>query len=178
MRAPFAENNLAIIQTVRDTEQGAVLVTIIAHSSGESIESFVPFMVGKPDSQGVGSALTYARRYGLATACGISQTDDDGEAAMGRYIPKKSEKHQLSFREGLTQAVARGDAEPVKKDVYVDCLSDKNWLVTQLAIRGVMNDQSEDYQTAARAWHTWAIGRDKSEVKEKLNADVGKELGQ
>jgi len=77
-----------------------------------------------------------------------------------------------------TQALAQGDSGQVKKDVYVDCTSDKNWLVSQLAIRGVRNVGSVDYQTAARAWHTWSIGRDKAEVKEKLNADVGKELGQ
>jgi hypothetical protein len=77
-----------------------------------------------------------------------------------------------------TQTLAQGGSEPVKKDVYVDCNADKNWLVNQLALRGMMNDQSDEYTTAARAWHTWAIGRDKRDVRAKLDADVGKELGQ
>jgi phage recombination protein Bet len=68
--------------------------------------------------------------------------------------------------------------EQVKRDPYIDCLADKTWLVSQLALRGVVNDKSDEYQNAARAWHTWAIGRDKSEVKAKLDADVGKELAQ
>ena len=34
--------------------------------------------------QGLGSAITYARRYSLAAICGISQDDDDGEGSVGR----------------------------------------------------------------------------------------------
>ena len=35
----------------------------------------------KQDAQGYGSALTYARRYGILTLCGIAPEDDDGNAA-------------------------------------------------------------------------------------------------
>ena len=35
----------------------------------------------KQDPQGYGSALTYARRYSLMSACGIAPEDDDGNAA-------------------------------------------------------------------------------------------------
>ena len=41
--------------------------------------------VAKNDPQGYGSALTYARRYGLATLVGlVSEADDDAEAAVPR----------------------------------------------------------------------------------------------
>src|SRR5690606_28798520 len=52
------------------------------HESGEMIRSgklHVP--ASKQDPQGYGSALTYARRYSLMTACGIAPEDDDGNAA-------------------------------------------------------------------------------------------------
>jgi hypothetical protein len=80
MRAPFAANGLAFIQSASD--DGMHMITTLVHSSGESICSRVPLIITKQDMQGVGSAITYARRYGLAAACGLSQTDDDGEAAV------------------------------------------------------------------------------------------------
>jgi hypothetical protein len=39
--------------------------------------------VVKPDPQGLGGALTYGRRYGLAAVTGIAQEDDDGNTASG-----------------------------------------------------------------------------------------------
>lgn len=84
MREPFASEGLSVVQSVVD---GALLTTIF-HASGESISSTVPLFILKQDMQGVGSAITYARRYGLAAACGISQTDDDG--ALACEPPKPS----------------------------------------------------------------------------------------
>ncbi len=42
----------------------------------------------KGDAQGIGSALTYARRYGLSAITGVAPEDDDGDAASG--APKQS----------------------------------------------------------------------------------------
>jgi hypothetical protein len=52
--------------------------------SGEWIESTWQIPVGKQDPQGLGSAISYARRYALASAIGVVQDDDDGNAAMPR----------------------------------------------------------------------------------------------
>jgi hypothetical protein len=41
----------------------------------------VPLILGKNDMQGYGSAVTYARRYGLMCMAGIAPEDDDGNAA-------------------------------------------------------------------------------------------------
>ena len=42
----------------------------------------MPLIVGKNDMQGYGSAVTYARRYGLMCMAGIAPEDDDGNAAV------------------------------------------------------------------------------------------------
>lgn len=42
----------------------------------------------KKDPQGVGSAITYARRYALACWMNITQEDDDGNAASKPRAPK------------------------------------------------------------------------------------------
>jgi len=60
------------------------LMTKLVHGeSGQWQSSLMVMPLPKNDPQGYGSALTYARRYGLATLVGlVSETDDDGEASM------------------------------------------------------------------------------------------------
>lgn len=92
MREPFTENGLSVTQSVEPAGEGLMMETTIWHDSGQQITSTVPLIITKQDMQGVGSAITYARRYGLAAACGITQTDDDGEAAVGRPAAAQKQK--------------------------------------------------------------------------------------
>lgn len=81
VRPVLAKHGLSFLQAPR-YENGIVTVeTMILHSSGEFISSEVSAPVSKNDAQGVGSAITYCRRYGLSAMCGIAQEDDDGNAA-------------------------------------------------------------------------------------------------
>lgn len=58
------------------------LRTTITHVSGESDSSVMPLIIGKNDMQGLGGAITYAKRYAWAAALGIStDEDDDGNLA-------------------------------------------------------------------------------------------------
>ena len=88
-RVQLAANNLCVIQTTAEAADGAVLITTLAHSSGEWIRSVLPIKVKDNSPQAQGSGLTYARRYALAAIVGVSQIDDDAEAAQGRAAPKK-----------------------------------------------------------------------------------------
>lgn len=54
--------------------------TLLAHKTG-SVSCDVSCVPAKTDAQGVGACITYLRRYGLASICGISQEDDDGQSA-------------------------------------------------------------------------------------------------
>lgn len=61
---------------------GAAVETFYVHTSGEEKSAgIIEVPVNKNDAQGYGSALTYARRYGLMAAFGIAPEDDDGHAA-------------------------------------------------------------------------------------------------
>jgi len=73
-------NGFAIVQPCGKDDHGAYVETVLAHESGESFASRVYLVVGKQDMQGVGSAITYARRYGLLGMAGLAPEDDDGEA--------------------------------------------------------------------------------------------------
>lgn len=74
---------LSYTQMPVSNEAGVGVVTIIFHQSGQFIE-FDPFFLPleKKTAQGVGSAVTYAKRYSLSAAFGIvSDVDDDGNEA-------------------------------------------------------------------------------------------------
>lgn len=96
-------NGLALIQRPIPNDQGVSIKTVFVHgASGVEIdggEVFVP--ATKRDPQGYGSAMTYARRYGLMAACGIAQEDDDGEAA-GKA---QQEQRELAERNTLKQQI-------------------------------------------------------------------------
>jgi hypothetical protein len=82
-RELLAKNGLSVIQGNSVGANNTVIVeTILAHESGEWIQSELSMPLAKNDPQGVGSAITYGRRYGLAAMIGIvADVDDDGNAA-------------------------------------------------------------------------------------------------
>lgn len=90
IREAFSNNGLSYTQRIEPTDKNEVRVeTIILHSSGEWISCGVLNLpVSKNDAQGFGSAITYARRYGLSAAVGIAPEDDDGNAAA-KAAPKQ-----------------------------------------------------------------------------------------
>lgn len=82
---------IALFQETSLDDSGVTVETVLLHESGESMrfgKLHVP--ASKQDPQGYGSALTYARRYSLITACGIAPEDDDGNAASRRAAPDVS----------------------------------------------------------------------------------------
>lgn len=83
VRDALADNGLALVQST-DAGDKMVLHTTLLHSSGEWISGTYPITAVKTDPQGIGSAVTYARRYSLMALLGIAAEDDDGEAAHGR----------------------------------------------------------------------------------------------
>jgi hypothetical protein len=100
-KAPLAEQGLVVIQQPDSDETGRlVLITTLAHTSGEWLRSFTPIMTEKQNAHGLGSGMTYSRRFALAALCNISQTDDDGNVASNHeqktQAPKQTNHIQPS----------------------------------------------------------------------------------
>lgn len=76
-KIPLLDNGISVIQSVNESK----LVTRLQHSGGQFFESELQMIISKQDMQGLGSAITYARRYSLASMLNISQADDDGNSA-------------------------------------------------------------------------------------------------
>lgn len=85
-RPTLAENEIAVMQDVSYAAERWTLTTRLMHSSGQWIEGDTPLPYsGSTDAQELGSALSYARRYGLAPLLGITaEEDDDGGRTGGR----------------------------------------------------------------------------------------------
>ncbi len=108
---PFVRNRYASLNSVSDACREALLdhgiwvaqypvaadpghlglSTKLVHAeSGQWQSSLMVMPLPKDDPQGYGSALTYARRYGLATLVGlVTELDDDAEAAMPKRTNSK-----------------------------------------------------------------------------------------
>jgi hypothetical protein len=113
-RQTLSRHNLAIIQITHiDPDR---LVTRIVHSSGEFIEDGgVPLLCeNKENPQKMGSAITYARRYGLCAMLGIvGEEDDDGQRAtpVAERPPAKTTSKPLPLA-----AVAKVKPPPIVAD--------------------------------------------------------------
>ena len=112
-REPLTKNGLSVIQMPGKDETGYYVETVLAHSSGEFVSCKLHINPVKDDPQGLGSSITYARKYGLAAIAGIAadDSDDDGEAAMGRSD---------SRREQSARAVVQGKPQPISKSSQDD----------------------------------------------------------
>lgn len=82
IREPLAKNGLAITQWPRVVSGAVEIETILAF--GEQFISDVLWMpCTKMDAHGIGSAITYGRRYALMAIAGVAPEDDDANAAVG-----------------------------------------------------------------------------------------------
>lgn len=89
---PLHKNGIAVTQIPLDGGNGVLVATMLMHESGEWIRGDLWLPVTQQTPQGFGSALTYCRRYGLSTLCGLASDDDDGDAAT--HGPQKPQARQ------------------------------------------------------------------------------------
>lgn len=99
-----------------------VIQTMLVHESGEYIASNTQIICAKQnDPQALGSATTYARRYGLQSMITLTADDDDSERAMDR-TPTKSvtpQKERIDeVLQGPTTQSSFGNGIEVKKSSF------------------------------------------------------------
>jgi hypothetical protein len=84
-RVPLSKNGLSVIQSVTSDDAHHWLETTLLHSSGQFVSDTIKLTLKDDTMQGLGSAITYARRYQLSAFVGVSpDDDDDGNAASGK----------------------------------------------------------------------------------------------
>lgn len=82
-RTVLSENGLSVVQMPAAEGNKVTVTTLLLHTSGQWIRSKLTMVTEKSTPQGIGSCITYARRYALSSVVGIAPEDDDGNAASG-----------------------------------------------------------------------------------------------
>lgn len=114
---------IVFIQTPSPSAEGTLaLTTRLLHESGQWIEDTATAPLQRADPQGYGSAVTYLRRYSLASIVGLYQDDDDGQAAskpgINRTVVMKvrtriqehiANDRPIGVREGIEYCEGQGE---------------------------------------------------------------------
>ena len=74
---------IGVIQLPEFDGEWVSVTTTLMHESGASVTGTLRLRPSKADPQGVGSAITYGRRYSLLAMTGAAPEDDDGNSASG-----------------------------------------------------------------------------------------------
>lgn len=87
----MSKHGLAVMQAPGTANGEVTVETIIGHASGTMMRTSLALKPTKADPQGVGSAITYGRRYALLSLAGVAPEDDDGNAASASTAPARQQ---------------------------------------------------------------------------------------
>jgi len=112
-RKHLAINGLSVLQRILPNGDGNVyLYTRLCHASGQWMESKMKIDPNKKDIQGIGSYITYLKRYNYAAICGVvSDDDDDGEDAM------KQERSQSSVPQRYSEKISKAQLQVIGQEL-------------------------------------------------------------
>lgn len=145
-RPVLNKHGLAITQNPTHIDGAPALATTLKHDSGEEVTYVMPLLLGGPDMQKLGAALTYARRYAWAAALGIAgEEDDDGHAAS-------TQKESAPEKSAAKTKTAPALTEMAKTEAYVlSLVMEKGGDVT--AFKAAL----ETARTDAKTFEAWLI---------------------
>jgi len=139
------DNGILILQPhIHEAERNYV-ETILMHESGEFISSETEIITAKKnDPQSLGSAITYARRYGLQSLNALPAEDDDGEKAMNRNPKKQTAKKQTNKAPAtLSEYLIANKINPAKALKNLKCI--ENFGADQMTSIEQLNQQQQEY---------------------------------
>lgn len=106
-------HGLSVVQLPCEVEAGAALRTVLLHESGEWLGSTMLLRATKSDPQGIGSAITYARRFSLQAIAGVA-ADDDDDGQAGSREAKPAHQQPKPAASAPQQAPAQQPQQPQK----------------------------------------------------------------
>ncbi len=126
-------HGLSVLQLPCECDALPALTTILMHESGEWVETTMLLRPSKMDPQGVGSALTYARRYSLQSIAGVAaDEDDDGNAASRPQPAAKPQPRPMPSSDiaddcghAIGKAASREELTAIYRQFSADCEAGK-----------------------------------------------------
>lgn len=115
-REKLSDNGLSLTQFPGTDANGTPYVdTLLGHESGEWICGRMAMKPEEMNPHGIGSAITYIRRYARMAVLGIAPEDDDGNGAMGERARKSTEQARQAAQEAQTKR------ENANKTTWKEC---------------------------------------------------------
>jgi ERF superfamily len=97
-RPKLAAQGIALMQFPTNGDEGAIgVTTLLAHKSGQWIDSTLYVKPAQFTAQGAGGVITYLRRYALMAIIGLAPEDDDGNAASGIQAPASTPRASKAY---------------------------------------------------------------------------------
>lgn len=160
---------IGVIQSPAFDGEMVSLTTVFVHESGASLTGVLRMRPTKPDPQGVGSAITYARRYALLAMTGAAPEDDDGNAASRkpaeRFEQAAPERSEVVVKAAVAAIAACADRKALDA-----------WRLENEAMLETMH--TDDANDVVRAWkakaHTLRVMTDTA--PQKNGADKAEEV--
>lgn len=135
VKPALAKNSLCITQAMVVLDAKAYVETTLRHSTGQTLSNLIPLFVRDDGPQAYGSALTYARRYGVTLLLCISaDDDDDANAAEGHSAEVTRERDvagpppselKVKLIASNFQAALKLENDEKIRDVHVEANKDK-----------------------------------------------------
>ena len=142
VRPVFSEHGLSVIQFPGYESGVASVETVLAHESGEWMSNVAACRVSKDDAQGVGSAITYLRRYSLAAVAGIAQEDDDAQMAV------QSPRNQQAKAVPMTKNVNKEPIDADRFEMGLDKIKAGGFTKEQMRERFALTKEQEEQLNA------------------------------
>jgi len=106
----LAKHGIAVTQPGVHLDSGTWAIRTILSKGDEHMQGDTPIIADKSNAQAFGSAMTYAKRYGLAAmVCIASDEDDDGNEATKQ--PPKHEYVTIDQVKEISSEIDRLDAD-------------------------------------------------------------------
>ena len=131
----LAKHKLAVMQPMTHLDGEPAIKTILVHESGEMIEEVSPVFLDKKNAQSHGSAITYARRYGVMSLLGlVADDDDDGNRASQapKATPTPKGDDELTRAKGYQRRARRSRVltAPAAKKAKITSILSKSTIDT------------------------------------------------
>lgn len=144
VRPALTRHGITFFQPLVQDEFGRGVKTILAHGESDTlVECTVPVIVGKNDMQGLGSAITYARRYGLMGMAGIAADDDDGNAAAASVKGNTNPTTEAlgdAWRDGILDSLPENATPQQKAKAFADAICEG--FRSKKSLKGLENEWS------------------------------------
>ena len=141
-------NGIAFVQKSVPMDHGIAVETVFYGHGEELSTGPVPVPIDRENAHGFGSALTYAKRYSLAMACGVAaDEDDDGNAAAKNTTGRKPQS--------VTKTVIQEEGIKVdegKRTSYISLLTEATSAEDHAGMKELLDELRQDSDMKLAVW--------------------------